>query len=316
MRIAFHGKGGSGKTTVAAAFALWLARQNYPVLAIDADVNVNLGSALGTNKLPAPLGDHCEVVKTFVHNGRKDVKIAELISTTPPSKASRFIGITKNDDIIERFSVRCNSLRLMVVGSYKAEERGATCYHGKLNSLQILLHHLLDQPNEWVVVDSTAGIDSLGTTLHFAYDLNIFVVEPTLRSIEVVKDFVDKTRDLNIPVMVLANKIRSQKDLDFIEAQVGQIPILGSLTLSERVQDFDQQITKDLSEFAKENDLLFESLENYCQKLKRDWNVYLRNLRASNKAAGQSWYNVFFQRDISVGLESDFDYNRVSLKTG
>jgi CO dehydrogenase maturation factor len=47
MRIAIAGKGGSGKTTVAAVIARTLARQGAPVIALDCDSNPNLGISLG-----------------------------------------------------------------------------------------------------------------------------------------------------------------------------------------------------------------------------------------------------------------------------
>lgn len=47
MRIAIAGKGGSGKTTIAATLARAMARDGKRVLAIDGDPNPNLGSALG-----------------------------------------------------------------------------------------------------------------------------------------------------------------------------------------------------------------------------------------------------------------------------
>ena len=43
MRIAFVGKGGSGKTTTAAAFSRYLAAHGRPVVAVDADINQHLG---------------------------------------------------------------------------------------------------------------------------------------------------------------------------------------------------------------------------------------------------------------------------------
>jgi hypothetical protein len=53
MRIAFVGKGGSGKTTATAVFARYLAALGRRVLAVDADINQHLGPALGHDG-PAP----------------------------------------------------------------------------------------------------------------------------------------------------------------------------------------------------------------------------------------------------------------------
>ena len=47
MKIAVAGKGGSGKTTIAATLARLLARRGRDVLAVDADSNPNLGVSLG-----------------------------------------------------------------------------------------------------------------------------------------------------------------------------------------------------------------------------------------------------------------------------
>ena len=47
MRVALAGKGGSGKTTLAATLARVLARRGYCVNALDDDPNPNLGVALG-----------------------------------------------------------------------------------------------------------------------------------------------------------------------------------------------------------------------------------------------------------------------------
>ena len=57
MRVAFVGKGGSGKTTTAAAFSRYLAAQGRPVVAVDADINQHLAAALGHDgPPPRPLG--------------------------------------------------------------------------------------------------------------------------------------------------------------------------------------------------------------------------------------------------------------------
>jgi CO dehydrogenase nickel-insertion accessory protein CooC1 len=57
VRIAFVGKGGSGKTTSAAVFSRYLAELGKPVLAIDADINQHLGQALGHDGPPPARSD-------------------------------------------------------------------------------------------------------------------------------------------------------------------------------------------------------------------------------------------------------------------
>ncbi|MEJ7744120.1 MAG: AAA family ATPase [Nocardioidaceae bacterium] len=47
MRLAVAGKGGAGKTTISATLARLAARAGRPVVAIDADANPNLSTALG-----------------------------------------------------------------------------------------------------------------------------------------------------------------------------------------------------------------------------------------------------------------------------
>jgi len=47
MKIAIAGKGGSGKTTIAGTLARVLAADGHEVLAVDADMNPNLGISLG-----------------------------------------------------------------------------------------------------------------------------------------------------------------------------------------------------------------------------------------------------------------------------
>jgi CO dehydrogenase maturation factor len=50
MKIAVSGKGGTGKTTIAATLARTFARRGHRVLAIDGDSNPNLAMSLGLDE--------------------------------------------------------------------------------------------------------------------------------------------------------------------------------------------------------------------------------------------------------------------------
>jgi CO dehydrogenase maturation factor len=70
VKIAFVGKGGSGKTTLASLLISHLVEAGSPVLAVDADINQQLGEALGLNAestaaLPT-LGSRLELIKEYL----------------------------------------------------------------------------------------------------------------------------------------------------------------------------------------------------------------------------------------------------------
>src|ERR1700687_2948035 len=104
MKIAFVGKGGSGKTTFSSLFCRYLASKNLPVLALDADINQHLGMALGLPQdqaegLPA-MGLEIDRIKNYLRGSNTRVPSAELmIKTTPPGNGSRLIRLNEDNPI-------------------------------------------------------------------------------------------------------------------------------------------------------------------------------------------------------------------------
>lgn len=83
MKIAFVGKGGSGKTTLAALFARHLTESAAPLLCVDADINQHLAAALGATEdeavmLPA-LGDHLSEIKEYLRGSNPRISSAEAM---------------------------------------------------------------------------------------------------------------------------------------------------------------------------------------------------------------------------------------------
>ena len=87
MKIAFAGKGGSGKTTLSSLFTRHLAGQGLPVVAIDADINQHLAEALGAAAEPPPMGSHLPQIKEYLRGSNPRItSAAAMVKTTPPGR--------------------------------------------------------------------------------------------------------------------------------------------------------------------------------------------------------------------------------------
>src|ERR1700757_734130 len=94
MKIAFAGKGGSGKTTLSSLFVRHLASRGLPVVAIDADINQHLAEALSAGE-PRPMGAHLPEIKEYLRGTNPWISSAEaMVKTTPPGRGSRLLGLS------------------------------------------------------------------------------------------------------------------------------------------------------------------------------------------------------------------------------
>jgi CO dehydrogenase maturation factor len=98
MRIAVAGKGGAGKTTIAATTARLFARRGRRVLAIDDDPNPNLAAALGVPTVD--IERLSRVPREEILEEREDEHgHAELHLLRPLEEVVRGYGVIGPDDI-------------------------------------------------------------------------------------------------------------------------------------------------------------------------------------------------------------------------
>jgi len=305
MRIAFMGKGGSGKTTLTAAFAQYLAKQEEHILVLDGDVNVHLGEALKMESIPLSK-NKAEVIEYF-EPGRG----IPIIGTTPPTSKSRYIRPTAGDEFLKKFSTQKGNMSLLTVGTYDEADVGYSCYHGKLSVLEIIFHRLLDQKHEIVIADATAGIDSLGTSLFFASDVNYFVVEPTLKSIGVYKDFIEVAQDHNLKTFVVANKVNSEADVMFLKNHIDEEKIVVALPSSDLLREFEQGDERAMEKFIESQGEAFERLKKHSEAMNRNWDEYYQKLLGIYETNCLNWYNSFYDRKLEHEHEAGFSYEKM-----
>jgi CO dehydrogenase maturation factor len=222
VRVAFVGKGGSGKTTLSALFSRHLAHSGAPVLAIDGDINQHLAEALGGAEESAPpLGAHVPEIKTLLRGDNPRIPSPEaMIKTTPPGRGSRLLRPLGDDELHARHVGRAGGVPLMVTGEFDESDLGVACYHSKLGAVELYLSHLLDGPGEYVVVDMTAGADAFASGLFTRFDMTFLVAEPTRKGVSVYRQYRDHAEQFGIRIAVIGNKVTGEDDLLYLKEQI------------------------------------------------------------------------------------------------
>jgi len=227
IKIAVSGKGGVGKTTVSAVLAELLAKDGLDVLAIDADSDANLASALGVepDKAPAPL------------IGMKDL-IGQRTGSEPGSAGQYFKLNPAVSDLPEKYWLKTGGIKLLVLGCIERAGGGCACPEGAF--LKALLAHTLLQRQEAIVVDLAAGLEFMGRACVHGIDALIVVVEPGSRSIETAVAIANMAKTMAIStVAAFVNKITDASQLQTIKSQLGDIPVLGSFGYEPSIQSSD-----------------------------------------------------------------------------
>jgi CO dehydrogenase maturation factor len=151
MKIAITGKGGVGKTTTSSLLAWTFAAEGKKVIAIDANPDANLATALGFST-------------EEVHHITPIAELKELIEERTGAKSGSygtfFKANPKVDDIPERFSLQKNGIKLLVMGTVKRGGSGCLCPEATL--IKSLLSHLVLSRSEVVIMDMDAGVENLG----------------------------------------------------------------------------------------------------------------------------------------------------------
>ena len=229
MKIAITGKGGVGKTTISALLCHIFSTEGKKVIAVDADPDANLAAALGVSKEELnsirPIADMSDLIE-------------ERTGVRPGTSGGIFKLNPKVDDIPEGFGFKIGNITLLIMGKSKAAASGCYCPESAL--LKRLLKHLVLERDEVIIVDMEAGIEHLTRGTTGGVDAFIVVVEPGQRSLQTALTVKRLSEELGIRrVFVIANKIRNETDLEFINNSLDDMELLGHMSFNNDIMESD-----------------------------------------------------------------------------
>jgi CO dehydrogenase maturation factor len=314
MKIAFVGKGGSGKTTISSLFIKYLAHNKKPVLAIDSDINQHLGESIGFTKdeiesIP-PLGTQIETLSSVYKGTNPRLQhLAQFKRTTPPGNGSALIKYNEEHAILKSFEIGKNGIRFMRVGLPQDETLGEQCYHANMSGAEIYLNHLIDKENEYVVVDLTAGIDTLASGMFISYDIIYIVVEPTIKSLSVFNDYVRiaKSTGIEATIYPIANQITTEEELEYIEKTIGQKPI-AVFPLSSYVRKMERGESVPFEELEEDTLLELKKIDTHIQTHTKNWEKFYKNLLYFHNKKAQKDP----QKKLQDQIDPEFDISLLS----
>lgn len=316
MKIAFVGKGGSGKTTLSSLFIRHLAATGAPVMAVDADINQHLGAALGLDEPEAaelpPMGAHLPLIKDYLRGTNPRISAADtMIKTTPPGEGSRLLRVDEDNPVYEACArtvgLDCGQVRLMVTGPFTESDLGVACYHSKVGAIELCLNHLVDGRDEFVVVDMTAGSDSFASGLFTRFDMTFLVAEPTRKGIAVYRQYKEYAADFDVALHVVGNKVQGPDDLAFLHAEVGE-DLLATVGHSDWVRAMEKGRPARFDELEEVNRRALRTLHEAVDASyeRRDWQRYTRQMVHFHLKNAQSWGNERTGADLAAQVDPAF----------
>lgn len=222
MKIALCGKGGVGKSSISTLLALSFLEAGYKVLAIDADPSPHLARLLEIEEEITPISEMTDLL------AERAEKVGPYYTLNP-----------KIEDLPEKFVVKKNGLRLMVLGAIRTAGGGCACPEQTV--LRRLLTYLLLTAREVVIVDMEAGVEHFGRATLTPIDLLLVVVQPFKGSVETGKQIIKLAQELKVKnIFVLGNKLIKKEQEEYLKKEFGE-KYLASLTRDEELEEREFQ---------------------------------------------------------------------------
>jgi CO dehydrogenase maturation factor len=229
MKIAVSGKGGVGKTLIAAGLARGFAERGLKTIAIDVDSSPNLALTLGLS----------------AEEARKIVPISENKELVESKTGTGYSGVYRLsftvDDIVRDYAVSTPfGVNLIVMGTVKAMDSGCMCAPNAV--IRALLRYLIVERNEVVVLDLEAGVEHIGRGTARQVDTLLIVADSNLKSLETAKHIHDLATKAGMKqIFLVGNRVMdgAQKDAIRSFAEKNSLSILSFVPFDARIIEAD-----------------------------------------------------------------------------
>lgn len=245
--IAFCGKGGTGKSTLAALTVRHITEVlKKGVLAVDADPNASLGELLGV-----------EVAGT-VSDISEDA-VGQRLKLAPGMSKARHI-----EYLVQQCVVEADGFDLLTMG--RPEGPGCYCYVNHL--LRDFLEGLA-RSYPYVVMDNEAGMEHLSRLTTNQIDLLMVVVEPTILSVRAAGRILELASSLPVQISragLLVNRVGEHGIPELVRARLEELaaPVLGEVCYDESLVRLAEQ-GQSLTVLEAQSSAL-QQLNEICQR--------------------------------------------------
>jgi CO dehydrogenase maturation factor len=210
--IAITGKGGTGKTTLAAVFIrLLIQRGCKPVLAVDADPNSGLDAVLGVT------------VRRTLGRAREETRDLASRGMAAGVSKQRMLEMKIAECLVE-----ADDFDLLAMG--RPEGPGCYCYAN--NVLKDILAGMAT-PYPFVVLDNEAGLENLSRRIVQNVDCLVFTADPSLQAMTTVRRLYDLAKEMDIrykKLAVIINRMTDDgdsKQMEQLQNQTGADWVIG-----------------------------------------------------------------------------------------
>ncbi|MCG6551186.1 MAG: AAA family ATPase [Candidatus Magnetominusculus sp. LBB02] len=224
--IAFSGKGGTGKTTLAGlAIRYLIERTGSLVLGVDADSNSCLNLALGVD-VHATIGGIRETALEAIRLGNR-----------PGGLTTEEIF----DYQIKQTIVEATGYDLLVMG----RPEGQGCYCAANNIIRKYTDKLADDYS-YVVIDNEAGMEHLSRRTSSGVDVMFTVSDATVKGVRTAKRIYDLIKELSLQtgkLLLIINRVKGTDDAAKLKAYAEEL----GLTVAGTIPDDETVFNADLN---------------------------------------------------------------------